>query len=120
LTPCRLEVDGVDTLCAAIGNRPVEALLANAGRGLGKGFLDQDFDDVLRVINTITGTVFLIQKIGRDMRKRGRGRIPITGSIAGFVPGSYQAVYNASKAFHDSFSFALRAELKDTASPSHA
>lgn len=32
---------------------------------------------------------------------------------AGFIPGTYQAVYNA-KAFLDSFSFALRAELKDT------
>ena len=42
---------------------------------------------------------------------RGRSRILITGSIAGFVPGT---VYNASKAFLDSFSFALRAELKDT------
>ena len=30
------------------------------------------------------------------------------------MPGTYQAVYNASKAFLDSFSFALRAELKDT------
>jgi uncharacterized protein len=106
------EVEGVDKLYALIGARPVEALLANAGRGLGKGFLDQDFDDVLQVINTnITGTVYLIQKVGRDMRKRGRGRILITGSIAGFVPGTYQAVYNASKAFLDSFSFALRAEL---------
>jgi len=109
------EVEGVDKLYRVIGGRPVEALLANAGRGLGKGFLDQDFDDVLRVINTnITGTVYLIQKVGRDMRERGRGRILITGSIAGFVPGTYQAVYNASKAFLDSFSFALRAELKDT------
>jgi short-subunit dehydrogenase len=110
------EVGGVDKLYGLIGGRPVEALLANAGRGLGKGFLDQDFDDVLHVINTnITGTVYLIQKVGKDMRKRGRGRILITGSIAGFVPGTYQAVYNASKAFLDSFSFALRAELKDTA-----
>jgi short-subunit dehydrogenase len=109
------EVDGVDNLYHAIRGRPVEALLANAGRGLGKGFLDQNFDDVLQVINTnITGTVYLIQKVGRDMRERGRGRILITGSIAGFVPGTYQAVYNASKAFLDSFSFALRAELKDT------
>ena len=109
------EVEGVDKLYRVIGGRPVAALLANAGRGLGKGFLDQDFDDVLRVINTnITGTVYLIQKVGRDMRERGRGRILITGSIAGFVPGTYQAVYNASKAFLDSFSFALRAELKDT------
>ena len=44
---------------------------------------------------------------------RGEGRILITGSIAGFMPGSYQAVYNGTKAFLDSFSFALRAELKD-------
>ncbi len=48
------------------------------------------------------------------MRSRGKGRILITGSIAGFVPGTYHAVYNASKAFLDSFSFALRAELKSS------
>ena len=48
------------------------------------------------------------------MRNRGRGRILFTGSIAGFIPGTYQAVYNGTKAFIDSFSFALRAELKDT------
>src|SRR5215207_10639575 len=48
------------------------------------------------------------------MCRRGNGRILITGSIAGFMPGTYQAVYNASKAFLDSFSFALRAELKES------
>lgn len=48
------------------------------------------------------------------MRARGQGRILITGSIAGYTPGTYNAVYNASKAFVDSFSFALRAELKDS------
>ena len=104
-------IEGVDKLYAMIGGRQVDALLANAGRGLGKGFLDQDFDDVLQVVNTnITGTIYLIQKVGQDMRAQKRGRILITGSIAGFIPGTYQAVYNASKAFLDSFSFALRAE----------
>ena len=48
------------------------------------------------------------------MRVRGSGRILIVGSIAGFMPGTYQAVYNGTKAFIDSFSFALRAELKDS------
>ena len=106
---------GVDKLYAAIDGRPVEALLANAGRGLGKGFLDQDFDAAMRVVNTnITGTIYLIQKVGRDMRERRQGRILITGSIAGLIPGTYQAVYNGTKAFLDSFSFALRAELSDT------
>jgi short-subunit dehydrogenase len=108
-------IEGVDKLYAAIRGRDVDALLANAGRGLGKGFLDQDFDEVRHVVDTnITGTIYLVQKIGRDMRKRRAGRILITGSIAGFIPGTYQAVYNGTKAFLDSFSFALRAELKDT------
>ena len=108
-------LEGVDRLYAAAKGRPVEALLANAGHGLGKGFLDQDFDEVRHVIDTnITGTIYLVQKVGRDMRARGRGRILITGSIAGFMPGTFQAVYNGSKAFIDSFSFALRNELKDT------
>src|SRR5919199_2220490 len=108
-------LDGVDKLYAATKGRPVEALLANAGHGLGHGFLDQDFDDVRHVIDTnITGTLYLIQKVGRDMRARGEGRILITGSIAGFLPGTYQAVYNGTKAFIDSFAFAIRHELKDT------
>lgn len=107
--------EGVQALYAEIGDRPVDALAANAGHGLGQGFLDQTFDDILHVINTnITGTVRLAQLVGRDMRERGRGRILFTGSIAGLMPGSFQAVYNASKAFVDSFSFALRNELKDT------
>lgn len=106
---------GVDALCAAVAARPVEALLANAGRGLGGAFLDQDFPAVRRVIDTnVTGTVDLIQRVGRGMRARGRGRILITGSIAGFLPGTFQAVYNGTKAFLDSFSWALRTELEDS------
>jgi len=109
------QMRGVEALYDAIKGRPVDALLANAGRGLGHGFLDQNFDDILRVINTnVTGTVYLLHLVGKDMRARGTGRILITGSIAGFMPGSFQAVYNGSKAFLDSFSFAIRNELKDT------
>ncbi|AMY10683.1 putative oxidoreductase [Luteitalea pratensis] len=104
---------GVDQLWAAAAGRPVDALLANAGHGLGHAFLEQDFDDVRHVIDTnITGTIYLIQLAARQMRERSTGRILITGSIAGFIPGTYQAVYNGTKAFVDSFAFALRAELK--------
>jgi short-subunit dehydrogenase len=107
--------EGVDTLLRLAGDRDVDALLANAGHGLGKAFLDQDFDEIEHVINTnITGTVYLIQQVVRRMRRRNAGRVLITGSIAGFMPGTFQAVYNGTKAFIDSFSFALRNELKDT------
>jgi uncharacterized protein len=108
-------LEGVHMLVQTVGERPVDALLANAGHGLGQGFLDQDFDEVQHVIDTnVTGTVYLIHQIGRRMRARGRGRILITGSVAGYMPGSFHAVYNGTKAFIDSFSYALRNELKDT------
>jgi uncharacterized protein len=108
-------LEGVDRLYASAQGRAVDALLANAGHGLGKGFLDQDFNDVRHVIDTnVTGTIYLIQHVARDMRRRGAGRILVTGSIAGFMPGTFHAVYNGTKAFIDSFAFALRAELKET------
>ncbi len=106
---------GVEQLVAALGDRRVDALLANAGHGLGKAFLDQEFGDVQHVVDTnITGTLHLLHLIGGQMRAQGTGRILVTGSIAGFMPGSFQAVYNATKAFVDSFTAALRDELKDT------
>lgn len=101
-------------LCAAIGDRPVAALLANAGHGLGRAFLDQDFSDINHVIDTNTGTIYLTHRVGRHMRASGQGRILFTGSIAGFMPGTFQAVYNGTQAFIDSFALALRNELQDT------
>ncbi len=107
--------EGVDALYAAAKARPVDALIANAGHGLGGAFLHQDFEEIRHVIDTnVTGTIYLVQKVGRDMLARGEGRVLITGSIAGFIPGTFHAVYNGTKAFVDSFSHALRAELKDT------
>jgi short-subunit dehydrogenase len=107
--------EGVEALHAQVGGRSVDYLLANAGHGLGRAFLDQDFDEIEHVIDTnITGTVYLIQLVTREMRARGEGRVLITGSIAGFMPGAFSAVYNGTKAFINSFSFALRNELKDS------
>jgi short-subunit dehydrogenase len=108
-------VEGVDRVCDSVGERPVQALLANAGHGLGHAFLDQDFTAIRHVVDTnVCGTIYLVHRIGRGMRQRGQGRMLLTGSIAGFLPGSFQAVYNGSKAFVDSFAYALRNELQDT------
>jgi short-subunit dehydrogenase len=107
--------DGVNRLIAAAGDRPVDVLVANAGHGLGHSFLDQDPAEWRHVIDTnIVGTLLLIQPIARRMAARGEGRILITGSIAGHIAGAFQAVYNGSKAFIDSFSDALGNELNDT------
>jgi short-subunit dehydrogenase len=107
--------EGVDVLITRIGERNVDLLFLNAGRGLGEGFIDQDWNKIRRVIHTnITGTMYLAHHLVDRMARRGRGRILFTGSIAGFMPGTFQAVYNGTKAFIDSFAIALRHELKDT------
>lgn len=115
ILPIRVDLgtsEGVEALWRALDSRPVAALLANAGRGLGDAFLDQDFERAKDLVDVnVTGTISLIHKVGRQMRERGEGRILITGSIAGHMPGSFHAVYNATKAFLDSFAYALRNEL---------
>jgi short-subunit dehydrogenase len=81
--------EGVDELYATTKGRQIDALLANAGRGLGHAFLDQDFEKARRVVDTnITGTVYLIHKVGNDMRRRNPGRILIDRS-----PASPQAAF---------------------------
>lgn len=62
----------------------------------------------------ITATVHLAKRLLPAMVARGTGRVLITSSIASTMPGPYQAVYNASKSFLQSFSQALSDELKDT------
>ncbi len=109
--------EGIARLVDVIASdgRPVELLMANAGRGLGHAFLDQSFDDIRRVIDTnVMGTLDIVHRIGRQMRDQQFGRILFTGSIAGYIPGAFQAVYNGTKAFIDSFAYALREELIDT------
>ena len=109
-------IAGNDELLAVVEKlgRPVDALLANAGRGLGHAFLEQEWGDIDHLIDTnVVGTVYLIHKVGRAMKARGAGKILITGSIAGHMAGSYQAVYNASKGFLNLFGQAIRDELKD-------
>jgi len=115
---CEVELaskQGVDEVLSKLQGREVDALMANAGHGLGGAFLDQDFSKVQHVIDTnITGTIYLIQQIARGMVARQQGRILVTGSIAGFQPGAFQAVYNGSKAFVDSLAQALRNEIMQT------
>lgn len=107
-------VDGVDRLMTAIGERPVAILCANAGTATGGAFLDQQADEWRHAIDTnISGTVDLLQRILLRMVAARRGRVLVTGSIAGFVPGSFNAVYNATKAFVNNFCEALRDELRD-------
>jgi uncharacterized protein len=110
--------EGVDTLyrrVRALG-RPVDVLCANAGVGVGGDFArETSLEDELRLIQlNVTSQVHLIKHVVRDMVGRGEGRILITSSVAATMPGPFEAVYAASKAFMRSFGEAIRNELNDT------
>ena len=110
--------EGVDELHRRMSSagRPVEAVALNAGVGAGGEFADgTDLEDELRLVDlNVRSTVHLAKHVVRDMVERGQGRILLTSSIASTMPGTFHAVYNASKSFVQSFALALRAELKDT------
>jgi short-subunit dehydrogenase len=110
--------EGVEELYAAIleSGRPVDAIAINAGRGIGGDFTrETELREELNVIDVnVTSTVHLAKRVLPDLVSRGAGRVLFTSSIASMMPGTYQAVYNASKSFVQSFAEALRNELKDT------
>ncbi|MGF2034070.1 MAG: SDR family NAD(P)-dependent oxidoreductase [Nostoc sp. CmiVER01] len=109
--------NGVESLynqIQAIG-RPVEAIAINAGVGVGGKFTETDLKEELNLIDlNVVSSVHLAKRVVKDMVERGNGKILFTSSIAALMPGPFEVVYSASKAFIHSFAEGLRNELKDT------
>jgi short-subunit dehydrogenase len=120
VTPLRADLatyDGCEEVYRAVigTGRRLDAVAINAGRGIGGDFVrETDMMEELNVIDVnVTSTVHLAKRLLPEMLENG-GHVLFTSSIASMMPGTYQAVYNASKSFVQSFAEALRAELKDT------
>ena len=109
--------DGVKTLYQAIVDtgRHVDALLLNAGVGVGGAFLVNDLEQELKMIRlNVESVVHLSKLILPMMVNRRQGHVLITASVASTSPAPYLAVYGATKAFDLMFAEALRYELDDT------
>jgi short-subunit dehydrogenase len=92
----------------------VSILVNNAGQGVYGEFEDTNIERELDIIQlNISSLVVLTKLFLEDMLDRGEGKILNTSSIASKVPGPFQSVYNSTKAFVQSFSQALRNEVKD-------
>lgn len=98
------------------GGRRLDAAALNAGVGAGGEFADSTrLPDELSIVDlNVRSTVHLAKLVTGQMAHQGGGRVLFTSSIASTVPGAYQAVYNASKSFVQSFALALREELRDS------
>lgn len=109
--------DGVTQLYdnAISGDRVLAAAALNAGVGQGDMFIKGELADDVSVVDlNVRSTVHLAKLVLRDMVNQDRGKVLFTSSVASMLPGSYQAVYNASKSFIQSFAEALQDELRDT------
>lgn len=93
----------------------VDVLINNAGFGTTGAFVDAVAERELSMIHVnIEALVALTHRFARGMVARGRGRILLVASTAGFQPAPGMAVYCATKAFVVSFGEALAYELAGT------
>jgi short-subunit dehydrogenase len=93
----------------------VNFLVNNAGLGDKGPFATADWPRVRTILDVnISALTQLTYLLLPALREGGRGAVLNVGSIAGLIPVPYMAVYGATKAYVNSFSEALRIELRDT------
>lgn len=103
----------VEQKVADLGISQVDALVNDAGFGLTGRFVELDWAKQQSMIATnIDALCELSYLYGASMANRRHGEILNVASIAAFMPGPYMAIYYATKAFVESFSQALYAELR--------
>lgn len=95
-------------------NLTVDILVNNAGHGWYGEFKDTELEMELSIIHlNICSLVILTKLFLKDMLQNGSGKILNTSSVASKYPGAWQSVYHGTKAFVQSFTEAIRAEVKD-------
>jgi short-subunit dehydrogenase len=93
----------------------IDVLCNNAGHGLYGEFTDTDLKMELNIIQlNICSLVAMTKLYIKDMVVKGEGKILNTSSIASKSPGPWQSVYHGTKAFVQSFTEAIRYEVKDS------
>lgn len=119
VTTCAADLtqsDEVDKVHQAVidSGRSLDAAALNAGVGLGGAFVNGTaLEDEFALIQiNVMSTVQLTKRLLPAMVERGEGRFLLTSSISGTTPIPFEAVYGASKAFINSFFYAVRNEIQ--------
>ncbi len=90
---------------------PIDVLVNNAGFGGSGPFIDTDWRHEAEMLQVNIVAVAQLTKLFLPQIRERRGKVLNVGSVAGFLPGPFTAVYYASKAFVLSFTEALAEEL---------
>lgn len=107
--------EGVAAVTEAVGKRPLDALILNAGIAIGgAAFLDIPLERHLTLIDlNIVSTVRLTHALLPNVIAA-RGKLLMVSSVSATTPTPYESVYGPSKSFMTSFGHGLREELRDT------
>ena len=96
-------------------NVEIDILINTAGHGHYGDFVDTDLEMELKIVDLNIGSLIILTKLFlKDMVARGAGKILNVSSIAGKAPGPWHSVYHGTKAFVQSFTEAIRSEVKDS------
>ena len=104
----------VDRVAARLidSDRPIHALVNNAGFGLRRSFVDTDVDDEQRMVDVmITAVMRLTHAVLPVMIERDTGMVINVSSMAGWFPGG---TYSAAKSWVTTFSESLSVGLTGT------
>ena len=94
----------------------VDILVNDAGQGQYGEFVNTDIHRELEIIQlNIASLVILTKLFLKDMVAANAGKILNVSSVASKIPGPLQSVYHGTKAFVQSFTEAIREEVKKTA-----
>ena len=92
----------------------LDVLVNNAGFGGSGPFLQTDWNNEAEMLQVNIVALAHLTKLFLPQIRSRRGKLLNVGSVAGFLPGPYTAIYYASKAFVLSFTEALAEELSGT------
>jgi len=91
----------------------IDIFVSNAGVSITCPLLDVSVETAKMVMDTnLYGTMRLVQLIGPQMAKRGKGLIVPIGSTAGELPVPFKGLYNASKAALHAYTETLGEECR--------
>jgi 3-hydroxy acid dehydrogenase / malonic semialdehyde reductase len=113
VTGLALDIADHDALAAAVGGRPLDIVVCNAGIVPPLGPVHEvDGRDAARAIAVnLTAHVALVHLVLPNMVARGSGHLFVTGSTAGHAPVAGMAAYGATKAALGSFAQSVRLEV---------
>jgi NAD(P)-dependent dehydrogenase (short-subunit alcohol dehydrogenase family) len=114
-----LDVTSVSSVETALGELMqragrIDLLVNNAGFGVGlAGDEESSVAQAQAIFDTnFFGTVRMTRAVVPHMRRQGAGRIINVGSVLGFIPMPYMAIYSASKHAIEGYSESLDHELR--------